>query len=69
MEARLISERNYWKNKFEKLEESNLQSLKDAQELTEFYRKQHDKMLLSWVKLINKSLEKQRMQYKTDFFY
>jgi hypothetical protein len=46
MEARLISERNYWKNKYEKLKEENaklLSKLFQSEDLNEVIRLQHIK--------------------------
>jgi len=60
MEARLISERNYWKNKYEKEVEANLETLlelKRAEQLTDVYRDQHTKVVLAMAKLIFQSGE------------
>ena len=64
MEARLISERNYWRNKFEKLEESNERTLKELQETKSqlsVQRIMYENLLASWVNLINERISTLQM--------
>ncbi len=66
------SQIKYWERKVAKLEESNLQALRDLQqanELTEVYRSHHQKAMEALVSLALKKCENEQMLMEMKAFY
>lgn len=72
MEVTLISERNYWKNKFENLENTNHETLKELQSVRErltHLESAYERLMKSWVNLVNERLQSSRMLQEMKAFY